>query len=129
MVIHRVRHKPILFCVSPPIIIHFVSCIFMTEAHISRQKSVYAKAPHVEPCLDISKRIREHKLLYCSVCEQPCQTSVYHLTFPEAQTSRQRLHLFFLLKDVFKTTAFCSFCFKGRIDVSVRTSEDKLESK
>lgn len=94
-----------------------------------RQKCVYAKAPHVEPCLDISKRIHKHKVLYCGVCEQPCQTSVYHLSFPEAQTSRQRLHLFFLLKDVSETTAFCSRCFKGRNDVSVTTSEDKLESK
>lgn len=38
--------------------------------------------------------------------EQPCQTSVYHCAFPQAQTSRQRLCLFFSppsfpLKNVF----------------------------
>lgn len=82
----------------------------MNKTHISQAKPYMQKAPHVEPCLDISKRIREHKLLYCGVCVNSPVKRLF-TTFPEAQTSRQRLHLFFLLKDVFKTTAFavCAF--------------------
>lgn len=63
---------------------------------------------------------------FIAACEQPCQTSVYRLSFPEAQTSRQRLHLFSLPKEQRLSN---NRVLQSLQTDCVTTSEDKLDLK
>lgn len=108
--------SPILFCVSTHVNIHFVNWIFMTKTHTFQEKC--KNSPRQALLRHLKENTQTQTSFIGGVCEQPCQTSVYHLKFPEAQTSRRRLHLFSRWKMSLKQQRSTVYAFKVRINVS-----------